>query len=64
MEITKVLPTLLHRYRFSFTPRSPSSAHSLPGRGVDGTWSDEEPWHVKSQWFAVQHDFWVDFEER
>ncbi|BGP36564.1 hypothetical protein JCM10449v2_000465 [Rhodotorula kratochvilovae] len=64
MEITKVLPTLLHRYRFSFTPRSPSSPHRLPGRAVDGTWSDKEPWHVKSQWFAVQHDFWVDVEER
>ncbi|GAA6053327.1 hypothetical protein JCM3770_004114 [Rhodotorula araucariae] len=64
MEITKVLPTLLHRYRFSFTPRSPSSPHRLPGRAVDGAWSDKEPWHVKSQWFAVQHDFWVDVEER
>ncbi|GEM06298.1 cytochrome P450 [Rhodotorula toruloides] len=65
MEITKVLPTLFWKYRFSFTPRNlPNSPHRLPGRTVDGTLDDKEPWHVKSQWFAVQHDFWVDVEER
>ncbi|BGO92808.1 hypothetical protein NBRC10512_007927 [Rhodotorula toruloides] len=65
MEITKVLPTLLWKYRFSFTPRNqPNSPHKLPGRAVDGTLDDKEPWHVKSQWFAVQHDYWVDVEER
>ncbi|GJN91473.1 hypothetical protein Rhopal_004496-T1 [Rhodotorula paludigena] len=65
MEITKVVPTLLHKYRFAPTPRGrPDSPHKLPGRAVDGTWSDDEPWHVKSQWFAAQHDFWVDVEER
>lgn len=65
MEITKVLPTLLWKYRFSFTPRNqPNSPHKLPGRAVDGTLDDREPWHIKSQWFAVQHDYWVDISER
>ncbi|BGP28797.1 hypothetical protein JCM10296v2_000533 [Rhodotorula toruloides] len=42
----------------------PNSPHKLPGRTVDGMYDDKEPWHVKSQWFAVQHDYWVDVEER
>ncbi|KAK4056590.1 hypothetical protein OIO90_002438 [Microbotryomycetes sp. JL221] len=31
MEITKVVPTLLYKFKFNFTPRSPSSPHKLPG---------------------------------
>lgn len=52
MEITKVVPTLLHKYDFTFTPRSPTSPHTLPGRRVDGVFDDKEPWHVVSQWVS------------
>jgi hypothetical protein len=49
LEITKLAPSLLHRYRLRFTPRGPSSPHKLPGRSVDGKWDDAEPWHAESQ---------------
>ncbi|BGP21963.1 cytochrome P450 oxidoreductase [Rhodotorula toruloides] len=64
LEITKLAPSLLHRYRLRFTPRGPSSPHKLPGRSVDGKWDDAEPWHCESQWFAHQRDFWMNIEER
>ncbi|CEQ40409.1 SPOSA6832_02030, partial [Sporobolomyces salmonicolor] len=64
MEITKVVPTLLYKYKLRFTPRSASSPHQLPGRAVDGAADARVPFHVKSQWFAHQHDFWMDVEER
>ncbi|GAA5969021.1 hypothetical protein JCM21900_006346 [Sporobolomyces salmonicolor] len=64
MEITKVVPTLLYKYKWRFTPRSASSPHQLPGRAVDGAADARVPFHVKSQWFAHQHDFWMDVEER
>lgn len=52
MEITKVVPTLLHKYDFTFTPRSASSPHTKPGRRVDGTLDEKEPWHCTSQWVS------------
>ncbi|GAA5879225.1 hypothetical protein JCM8547_003937 [Rhodosporidiobolus lusitaniae] len=64
MELTKVVPQLLYRYKLSFTPRSPTSPHTLPGQGVDGKQSDDQPWHCESQWFTHQRDFWVDVETR
>jgi hypothetical protein len=52
MEITKVVPTLLHKYNMTFTPRSASSPHKYPGRRVDGVLDDKEPWTVDSQWVS------------
>ncbi|ORY55957.1 cytochrome P450 oxidoreductase [Leucosporidium creatinivorum] len=64
MEITKVVPTLLHKYDFAFTPRSASSPHTKPGRRVDGVFDEKEPWHVASQWFATQSQFFMDVKAR
>ncbi|KAL8276727.1 hypothetical protein RQP46_010906 [Phenoliferia psychrophenolica] len=64
MEITKVFPTILHRFEFAFTPRTPTSPHTLPGLAVDGSLDPSEPWHVRSGWFSPQYDFWVDVKAR
>jgi len=64
MELTKLAPSLLYRFKFSFTPRSPSSPHKLPGRAVDGAVDDAAPWFCESQWFAHQREFFCDVEER
>ncbi|GAA6029328.1 hypothetical protein JCM8097_003622 [Rhodosporidiobolus ruineniae] len=64
MELTKLAPSLLYRYKVTFTPRTPDSPHALPGRGVDGKEDDSEPWHCESQWFSHQRDFFCDVEER
>jgi cytochrome P450 len=53
MEITKVVPTLLHKYEFTFTARSATSPHTKPGRRVDGTFDEKEPWHCTSQWVST-----------
>lgn len=62
MEVSKVVPTLLHKYKFSFTPRNTTtSPHKQSGRSVDGIESDSEPWHVVSHWVSLsqhaQHGF-------
>lgn len=49
MELTKLAPSLLYRFRVSFTPRTPTSPHQLPGRSVDGKVDDAEPWFCESQ---------------
>ncbi|GAA5894423.1 hypothetical protein JCM6882_004815 [Rhodosporidiobolus microsporus] len=64
MEITKLAPSLLYRYKVSFTPRTASSPHTLPGRGIDGKLDEREPWHCESQWFSHQREFYCDVEER
>ncbi|GAA5922908.1 hypothetical protein JCM3775_006181 [Rhodotorula graminis] len=64
MELTKLAPSLLYRFKFSFTPRSPSSPHKLPGRTVDGKVDEAAPWFCESQWFAHQREFFCDVEER
>lgn len=58
MEVSKVVPTLLHKYRFSFTPRSARSPHRQEAKGVDGRMG-EEPWHVVSHWVSDSSDMHV-----
>ncbi|BGP41160.1 hypothetical protein JCM10449v2_005130 [Rhodotorula kratochvilovae] len=64
MELTKLAPSLLYRFKLSFTPRSPTSPHTLPGRAIDGKLDDKEPWFCESQWFSHQREFFCDVEER
>ncbi|GAA5837017.1 hypothetical protein JCM11251_004475 [Rhodosporidiobolus azoricus] len=64
MEICKLAPSFLYRYKVSFTPRSPTSPHKLPGQGIDGKLDNSEPWHCESQWFSHQREFYCDIEER
>ncbi|GJN90092.1 hypothetical protein Rhopal_003091-T1 [Rhodotorula paludigena] len=64
MELTKLAPSLLYRYTVRFTPRSASSPHTMPGRGVDGKLDDSEPWFCESQWFTHQREFYCDISER
>ncbi|KAJ7182897.1 cytochrome P450 oxidoreductase [Mycena crocata] len=65
MEVSKVIPLLLWTYKIGFTPRSATSPHvHKSGRAVDGRVSTAEPYFVKSQWVAVQSDFWCDLGHR
>lgn len=52
MEMTKVIPSMLWKYDFSFTPRSVDGPHTKQsGRGLDGVESTEEPFWLDSSWF-------------
>ncbi|KAF8176399.1 cytochrome P450 oxidoreductase [Mycena galopus ATCC 62051] len=65
LEVSKVMPFLLWRYRIAFTPRSAMSPHMHQvGRAVDGHMSVAEPYVVTSQWIALQRDFWCDLSRR
>ncbi|KAF8305156.1 cytochrome P450 [Clavulina sp. PMI_390] len=65
MEMTKSLPSLLLKFKFSFTTRGPGSPHSRPaGRGCDGVVSQNEPLWLESVWFCHAFDFWVDVDLR
>lgn len=65
MEISKVMPMLLYRYNFRFTPRTPTSPHeSKTGVTAEGVESADEPWDMSSQWFSVQRNMYVDVSVR
>lgn len=65
MEISKVMPMLLYRYNFRFTPRTATSPHeSKLGLTAEGVASPEEPWDLISQWFAIQRNMYVDVSVR
>jgi cytochrome P450 len=58
MEMTKVLPYLLYRYDFEFTPRSANSPHAMAiGRGHDEKQGPEIPYYIESSWFSNPKDF-------
>lgn len=52
MEITKVLPTLLYRFRFDFVPRDRSQRRRVP-RDSNGSEAEPAttPWRTNSTWF-------------
>jgi hypothetical protein len=57
METSKVLPTLLWRYSFAFTPRTSlgrKSPHEF-ARGVSptGVLSVDEPWQLSTSFFFI-----------
>ncbi|BGP53297.1 hypothetical protein JCM8202v2_000856 [Rhodotorula sphaerocarpa] len=65
MELSKLAPSVLWRYKLAFTPRDrPGAPHTLPGRRIDGRLDENEPWSCESQWFSHQRDFWVDIAQR
>lgn len=64
MEITKLVPALLHQYDFSFSPRSTLSPHKQSGVGLFGEESDKEPWNCSTSFFTDQRDFWCDVSRR
>lgn len=52
MEMTKVIPSMLWNYDFSFAPRTKDGPHTKrTGRGLDGVKSTEEPFWLDSSWF-------------
>ncbi|KAF9508811.1 hypothetical protein BS47DRAFT_1350083 [Hydnum rufescens UP504] len=68
METSKVLPTLLWRYSFAFTPRTSlgrKSPHEF-ARGVSptGVLSVDEPWQLSSSFLFIISDFWCDVSHR
>ena len=64
LELTNLLPQILSKYTFAFTPRGSRSPHKYPGIDEYGKFNDEEPWHLTSSWFRVQKDFWLDVRSR
>lgn len=50
MELSKLAPSVLWRYKLAFTPRDrPGAPHTLPGRRIDGKLDENEPWCCESQ---------------
>lgn len=62
MEINKLLPVLLRRFRFRPTPRIASSPHRHPlgTNRVTGRKDKCAPYIVESSWFGVVKDQWID----
>ncbi|EPQ28073.1 uncharacterized protein PFL1_04400 [Pseudozyma flocculosa PF-1] len=65
MEMSKALPTLLQRYKLTFTKRQPGSPHEhRTGRSVEGEEGDEFPYFALTSFLVYLLDFWVDIERR
>ncbi|KAF8335883.1 cytochrome P450 [Cantharellus anzutake] len=63
MEITKVIPPLLHRYWFRIPSESPRTSQS-PRRELSGEYSPNAPWSIRCHWLFETDDFWVEISRR
>jgi hypothetical protein len=55
MEVSKLVPELLHEFSFERVPRGPGSPHAHPPRHRDGNSQEPgggpAPWYCSSSWF-------------